>query len=377
MLAINLVPIATGGGLQNALSFLAQLGAAHPVNYKFIIFCTKGSLIEKTCTTQGLPYESIPASNLSRVSYEFLYGRYLIRKHKVDLVFSLFGSAPLVCPYVYKISGFAYSNIIQPEVPFWNFLPPIKRIQKRAIDVLRTVLASQADEIILETEYLKHRVQGRLFKNSLVHVVKMAPSLLVTRGLKKCEEARKTIDIVYLAGPHPNKRIHLLADIFAQLNAKGLRFRLITTLTEGHSYTRLIADQFSKLGIGDAHENVGPVAPESVGALLSRVDAVINVALLESFSNNWVEAWAAKLPLIATDADWARASCEKAALYIDPENATSSALKITGLFENRNTADELVHEGELQLRKLPTAEQRFEQYIQIINNAYQRASNKK
>lgn len=377
MIAINLVPVSIGGGLQNTLSFLSQLNKNHFPDRDLIIFCAKGSIIEKACQTHGLPYHGIEHSKLSRLFYECFYGYFLHKRYNINLVFSLFGGAPLFSPSVYKVSGFAYSNIIQPEVPFWNFLPPIKRIQKRAIDALRTVLASQANEIILETEYLKHRAQGRLFKNSLVHVVKMAPSLLVTRGLKTCEVTRKTIDIVYLAGPHPNKRIHLLADIFAQLNAQGLRFRLVTTLPERHSYTRLIADQFSKLGLGDAHQNVGTVAPEHVGALLSRVDAVINVALLESFSNNWVEAWAAKLPLIATDADWARASCEKAALYIDPENATSSALKITGLFENRDTADELIHEGELQLRKLPTAEQRFEQYIQIINNAYQRASNKK
>lgn len=376
MIAINLVPISAGGGLQNTLSFLTQLNIELFSKQKFIIFCTKGGIVEKTCKIHRLPHHGIANSRTHRLLYELYYGHYLIKKYKVNLVFSLFGGAPLVSPSVYKISGFAYSNIIQPEVPFWNFLSPIKRLEKWAIDAFRSALACQADEIILETDYLKCRAQGRLFKNSLVHVVKMAPSLLVTRGLKKCEDTRRTIDIVYLAGPHPNKRIHLLADIFAKLNAPRLQFRLITTLPETHNYKKQIDDQFSKRGISDAHQNIGPVAPENVGALLSCVDAVINVALLESFSNNWVEAWAAKLPLIATDADWAKASCQKAALYIDPEDATASAQKISDLFQDRNTVEELIREGELQLNTLPTAEQRFAQYMEIIEKGCQRASNR-
>lgn len=377
MYAINLVPIKSGGGLQNTLSFLAQL-ARTPSKHLFLIICTGGGEIERTCIAEKLRYECIKTGKFDRILYEFFDGYRIIKKHNVKLVFSIFGGAPLFSPGIYKISGFAYSNIIQREVPFWRFLPPIKRFQKGVIDAFRTWLAESADEIILETDYLKARAEGVLFKKAKLHVVKMSPSLLVTEGLQgQIKSNKESFDILYLAGPHPNKRIHLLGPIFARLNAGDQGFRLITTLPVRSPYFKKVEQSFAENGCAEALHNIGSVDPDSVGRLIAGVDAMINVALLESFSNNWVEAWAADLPLITTNADWAKASCGDAAIYIDPMDPLTSADRLLSVFRDPEAVRTMVEAGRMQLQTLPTTQERFSQYMNIIDSALARLEGKK
>lgn len=375
MIFINFVPVSAGGGLQNALSFLSQIADEKYSEYgfNFIVACVKNGEIEDFCINNDLPYCSIASGFLGRISYELFLGYRLIRSFNAKVVFSLFGGAPIFSPKVYKISGFAYSNIIQPEIPFWDFLPIFSRVKKELTDKLRLFVACASDEIILETDYLRKRAETVFFKQSKIHVIKMTPSRLVTDALLPAETGRASVDILYLSGPHPNKRIHLLAEIFSELNKGANRYRLITTMPHDHSYCRLNASEFARLSISDACVNVGPINPADVGELLSKVDAIINVALLESFSNNWVEAWAAKLPLIATDAEWARASCGDAAIYIDPNDPANAAQRIIDVFDNPHALDAMRASGTKQLASLPTQEERFGQYMAIINAALRRS----
>lgn len=377
MILINLVPVSTGGGLQNSLSFLLQSLQMRD-QYNFRIICVSGGAIDKFCKTHKIDHECIRPGKLSRAYYELINGYQIFRKHHAKLVFSIFGGAPLFSPGIYKISGFAYSNIIQKEVPFWRFLPPTKRLQKGVIDAFRTWLAESADEIILETDYLKARAEGVLFKKAKLHVVKMAPSLLVTEGLQgQIRSNKESFDILYLAGPHPNKRIHLLGPMFARLNAGDQRFRLVTTLPVGSPYLKRVEQSFAENGCAEALHNIGPVDPDSVGRLIAGVDAMINVALLESFSNNWVEAWAADLPLIATNADWAKASCGDAAIYIDPMDPLTSADRLLSVFRDPEAVRTMVEAGRMQLQTLPTTQERFSQYMNIIDSALARLEGKK
>lgn len=377
MILINLVPVSTGGGLQNSLSFLLQLSKMQ-VQQKFCVICVRDGAIDKFCKMHKIDHDCIKPGKLSRAHYELFNGYQIIKKHNARLVFSIFGGAPLFSPGIYKISGFAYSNIIQREIPFWQFLPPMKRLQKCIIDEFRTWLAQTADEIVLETDYLKTRSEGVLFKKAKLHVVKMAPSLLVTEGLRgQVKTNKESFDILYLAGPHPNKRIHLLGPIFARLNAGNQRFRLITTLPTGSPYLKQVEQSFAENRCLEALSNLGPVTPDSVGRLIAGVDAMVNVALLESFSNNWVEAWAADVPLITTDADWAKASCGDAAIYIDPTDPSTSADRLLSVFSDPEAVRNMVAAGKRQLQSLPTAHEKFRQYMKIIESALAQLEEKK
>lgn len=372
----NFVPIKSGGGLQNTLSFLSVFSSYNKTN-DYLIVCNKKSEIERLCITNNLEYQSIMPGKWGRLLYELFFGEYLILRTHSPIIFNLFGSAPFISFGIYKISGFAYSNIIQPEIPFWGFLPWYNRLWKKFIDKLRYWLAMRSDEIIVETDYLFKRAKEGVFKGKCMHIIKMAPSIMVLDTLtasisNPTPVFRDTIDILYLSGPHPNKRIHQLGPTFFALNHGDKKYRLITTLPETSSYFTLIKREFQKSGAIDTLHNIGPVAPSQVGTLLGVVDGMINIALLESFSNNWVESWAAGLPLIVTDADWARYSCRDAAIYIDPDSPYEAANRIASIFKSQESLQQQKEKGKLQLANLPTPEQKFQQYISIIEAARER-----
>lgn len=369
MILVNLVPVNRGGGLQNALSFLSCLKSSRISANPYIVVCVRGGPIEQACKTYELMHITVPGGLGGRIWFELWAARKLVLEHQAKVVFTLFGAAPAILPAVGKVSGFAYSNIIQRDIPFWKFLPLHRRLQKTAIDFLRLRLARRSDDVIVETQFLAEHARMGVFHGKRVHVVPMAPSALVLKGIAKARQrtAKDKWDILYLAGPHPNKRIHLLAEIFAAINHKEHRFNLVTTLDERSRYYIEVVEAFRRQGMCHVLCNIGPVAPESVGALLSTVDAVVNIALLESFSNNWVEAWAAGLPLIATDAEWCRHSCADAAIYVNPLRPDEAAARIAEALRSPTKVESLREAGKKRLAMLPTPLQKIAMYADIIS----------
>lgn len=377
MILMNFVPIKAGGGLQNTLSFLYSFaGSKYMEQLDYCVICSKGSHIESFCLQHSITFVTVNGSFFGRLYYETMFGARLIKRLKGTILFSLFGSAPIVCPKVYKISGFAYSNIIQSDIPFWDFLPWRSKLVKIAIDAIRLYQAKKSDDIILETKYLSDRARASVFNKMNVHVIQMAPSPLLLQNLseitKSAVDARTKVEVIrllYLSGPHPNKRIHDLAPIFLNLKKIGLNCLLVTTLPSDSTYFKMVLEKFSELGVRDMLENIGPIAADKIHSIIGDVNGMINVSLLESFSNNWVEAWAAQIPLIVTDADWARASCGNGALYVDIKDPGTSAVKIATLYSSNDSIERLCKDGLLQLKDLPTTVEKFESYMDIINRA--------
>lgn len=361
---VNLVPVGAGGGLQNGLSFvvgLAGLDQAHP----FVVACRRGSAIEQKCIELNIPHEAIGGGFFSRVACELWLLAALGKRHRAKVIFTLFGNPPFNSGGMVKISGFAYSNIIQTEVPFWNFLPFHKRVIKLLKDRLRLFMARQSDELILETPYLYARGKEGVFKDKKLHVVEMEPSILVRARDRASALVRDEggFDFLYLSGPHPNKRIHLLAPIIAELNRQERPSRLIVTLPESAAYTQAIRAAFIEHDVEHQLKNIGPVEPKNVADLLHSVDGVVNIALLESFSNNWVEAWASRKALICTDAEWARASCGDGAIYIDPDRPKEAAEQIR---EGLNDLTGLLERGDARLKQLGGERTKIQKYMDII-----------
>lgn len=368
---LNLVPVVSGGGLQNAVSFISSLSDIKPDNYNFIIACRDNSKLKEISDAYGFDTHVISPGLFGRVKFELFSARHLVNNHKIEVVLTLFGNKPVCLINTFSISGFAYSNIIQNDLDFWNYLPLHKRVIKKIIDILRLRLAKLSDVIVLETEYLKARAEKGVFQNSNLKVIKMSPSKVVLDSLEKISNISRNeyIDILLISGDQPNKRIHLMASILGYLSKFDSRYRVLTTLPDGE-YLKKVKFEFDNEGLGDKYKNLGTISPMNIASLLSRSSAVANIARLESFSNNWVEAWAAKLPLISTDSEWARASCMDAAIYINPEDPLRSAEVIHSALSESEKVDELVANGIRILKELPSPEQKTFEYMQIIEKEY-------
>lgn len=374
MVLLNMVSIKAGGGQQNALSFLENIKNME-IEFSYIIACTEGTLVHDFCIKNNINFFVVKNEFLSRVKYEFLFCFLpVIKNYNIKTIFTIFGSAPLSSFYVYKISGCAYSNIFQPEIDIWGYLRWYKKIFKKIVDVFRIFSLMQSDEIILETHFLKEKAIKGILKNKKVSVIEMAPSKLITDKLSNINSVdlnNNIYTLLYLSGPQPNKRVDKFLDVLYFLNKNNNKnFILKITMPENCNYFReILLPKIKKLCLENYIVNLGTVAPQDVGSVIQSVDAIINVALIESFSNNWVEAWASRRLLISTDADWSRAACKNAALYIDVFKAKDAATLIKDIFSNEVVFNEYLENGHKRLQEMPTSKERTQQYLYLLNNS--------
>ncbi|WP_413505473.1 hypothetical protein [Photobacterium phosphoreum] len=357
---INLYPVSQGGGLQNALSFLNFL-VSDPRKDKVIVLVRANSVLELNCNKNNINYISIKDSFLGRLKVELYLARQVSKVFKADTFFTLFGNTPLVKPQCLTISGFAFSNIIESDVDFWGFLPFYQKVIKQLKDKMRLYLSKRGDILILETEHLKKQAEiNKTFDFNKLCVVKMAPSSILNELYELPKPKKSKIKkILYLSGPHPNKNIHKLAVIF-QYNEN---FKLYVTLPMG-DYLEQVIKSFEYYGISEQLVNLGPVSPGDVPSIISSVDAMINIATLESFSNNWVEAWASNRLLIVIEKEYVRSSCNNAAVYIDITDGKNAARNIEHAFE---TSALYIEWGIHELSRLPSPRQRYDEFWKVIN----------
>lgn len=74
-----------------------------------------------------------------------------------------------------------------------------------------------------------------------------------------------------------------------------------------------------------------------------------------------------KKPLLVTNDDWAKGSCEKAAYYLDTDDLSKVASQIEYLINNTSTEQKIIEEGIKQLNTYPTPKEKISQFVNIIN----------
>jgi glycosyltransferase involved in cell wall biosynthesis len=374
MYIINLYPVATGGGLQNALSFLSFL-KEDSRNKQTICFVRESSELEMYCKEFNLNYCSFTDGFFGRCKFELFSARVACKAIDAKCVFTLFSNPPFNLPKIKTISGYARSNVIEKDKGFWDFLPINKILKNRVLEFVNLKLISRSDVVILETEHLFNKaITNKVFGKSKIKVVEMAPSNLVLQKLDSMNplnvSSEGVINILYLSGPHPNKNIHNLGRVMLLLNKSKSKktYVLNVTLPDG-SYLNSVLQNFQKEGASDYIVNRGSINQGEIDNVILDAHALINVARLESFSNNWVEAWASNRLLICADAEYARASCGNAAIYVNINDADSSAKTIIDIFDNESEYLKLVERGNNHLLSLPSSKDKYFKYWEIIESS--------
>lgn len=374
---LNFLPVRMGGGLQNALSFLGVLGRdTNPKAFVAIVRCN--TKIHNTCKEYNIEHIVINDSFMGRIKFELSCKSYF---SKGQVCFTFFGPPMLGSrDYLINVVGCAYSNLFYPEIPFWSYLPWFQRTQKKMIDLYRKYITARGDYWIFETNVLKKRaIELFGFPSNRVGVVRMAPSELVSPKNVKAKLAEEFAHkltpgfrFLFLSAAHPNKRQHLLTAIAHQMVEKGFRrFSFVTTMNEKDAYAKKVMDSFKRDGLSGHLVNIGPVPSDSVATLISCCDAMCSFSVLESFSNNFVEAWRMELPLLVSDADWARDACGKGAIYVKPTDAAECAAQLIKIAANATFRTEQIELGKDQLSTYPTAEQKINRYYREIEIAGQ------
>lgn len=361
--------------MQNALSFLENM----PDTFDVAIVARAGSPIVDLCIQKNVPCYTVPQGLFSRLFWEALLSFGLPRRCGV---FTFFGP-PFIFGWIrlFNVSGFAYSNLLYPEIDFWHWYKGPRRLRVFLTDIYRRFVISKANALVFETCTLKHRADSCGWLNHSRHyVVRMAASSLVAKENVSDKIrlhylnmfSRHSIDInwhsyvLFLASDNPNKRLHLLPYLLAESKRKDYKF--VLTLDPRCKYLKTIQTLAFKLNVSDRIVNVGVVDYRDVSSLISCVDAMANLAQLESFSNNFIEAWKMRVPLVVTDSDWARDACGEAAAYVDPEKSRLAISSVEAVLFDPNVREDLVSAGDQMLASYPTANEKSVAYLDLLNN---------
>ena len=370
----NFLYAPSGGGYQNSLSFVETLISLDFDFSNITFFVFSKTELETICKKHKIAYKAISNTVLSKYRFELLACTFVCKN---DVVFSLFGPPMLgMDNRSINIGGMAISNVLHKEIDFWGYLGRTSKAIKTIKDVYRKYRYRQLDYWIFETELLKEKAINEFkFPAKRTEVIKMTPSILVSpdRASETILEG-KGVDLnvdnkfLFLCGAHPNKRLHVLPELAKYLDGKGVDFSFIFTLVE-NSYFSDILVLARKLGVEKYFNNVGPVQPGEVASVISAVDFVCTFSLLESFSNNFVEAWAMRKPLIVTAKDWAEKSCGQAALYVNVDEQSELNQQVFSIINNVEAQQNAVESGLAQLSVHPTVEEKALKYISTINKA--------
>jgi glycosyltransferase involved in cell wall biosynthesis len=372
---LNLVPLKSGGGVQVGLDFLAQarnLGRGH----HWHVVASAGTPFAQIADADNVQLLKVVPERLhGRLWFEFSGCRRALRTIRPAVVHTLFGPQWPGAAGTTSVVGCAYSNLCYPEIDFWQRLPTHQRALRELVDVGRRRRVKAADGVVFETEDLAERAVRHLRLDARrVHVVRPSISSLVGEHARHPETAARTaalpdgFRVLLLSVYNPNKNFELLPRIARALHRHAGDDDTIFVLTLPYDAPQLraIRAAAAALGVADRVWNFGPVPQAGCAELYRTCHAVILPSQLESFSNTIAESWTMGKPLLISDLAWARTLCGSGALYFRYDDADDAAARILELRSDADFRQRVVQAGYKQLAAYPTAEQRFRQYLEIL-----------
>jgi glycosyltransferase involved in cell wall biosynthesis len=370
---INFSPLKTGGGQNVGLNFLHALQKINDPKNNYYFIVAKNSLIHQFMSDNKCAgYYVFPNNPIRRIFYELINSKKIIKKHNINIIYTYFGFG-LFPKEVLQISGAADSNILFPEINFWEGYKRFALLKRKLIDKYRVWGLKNVNGIIFENKELENRFNKLIDSKAMVTTI--LPSINLDYHKK---EYLLSPDIsgmkkgLFLCGWHLNKNILLIPQIASFLKEKRIKFHFILTAPQdGSSLHKRFLSLVSHYGVNDYITITGPVRKDELYSLYQQIDIVFLLSKLESFSNNIIEAWNYKKLLIITDKSWAKSICGEAAIYVDRNDAFRIAKQIEEILFNDSLYNKITNKGIERLKDYPAIEEKTKKEIDFIYQVYE------
>lgn len=368
---INTTNLYVGGGVQVALSFLNELNNSKSSNtyYVFLSSALEEQLDLKLFSDffKFYTFSISPARLLTRKSIVSEMNA-LENKINPDVVFSVFGPT-YWRPKNKHIMGFALPWLLNKSSAAYGKLSYFANLKMKVKNYyIEYYTKRDADFYVIETNDGKKRLSSTLCIDSdLIYVVGNCYSAafdnlqLLEKGnsnyielpLKEKDEFR----LLIITHPYPHKNLDIITSIIPLLNMRNIKF--VLTVDDA-----VYEDVFSR---SENIINLGRITQNSCPSVYSQCDALFQPSLLEVFSASYPEAMKMRLPILASDMDFARDVCENAALYFDALNPLDACNKIEKLAISDSLKEDLITLGDNRLIEFETAKSRAEKYLLICD----------
>jgi len=368
---VNLATLKKGGGQNVGLNFLKSLlGNNHNLaNYYFVV--AKGGEIEFFLEASIITNYTVVSQNpFRRILFECFKGGSLLRQQKIDVIYTIFGIG-LYPKRIKQLSGSADSNIFFPEVDFWVHYKGLSRLKKKIIDKYRVKALKRADAVIFENESMMMRSK-KLFKLEHTTYIKASIDNRFDKDVLSLKAPKSTKKGLFFCGWQKNKNYELIPFLAKELKNRKIDFHFIITAPIDNSDEHIeFKNNLEIFDVKDMTSIIGQVKKGEIASLYGQVDFVFLLSKLESFSNNIIETWFFKRPLIVANEEWSKSICKEAAKYVDRNDVKLIVDAIEELVKNKEDCKVLVEGGIQELATYPSIDEKTNQELNYIKKIYE------
>jgi glycosyltransferase involved in cell wall biosynthesis len=214
---------------------------------------------------------------------------------------------------------------------------PLLGLAAGALDAAWRGLARAFPVVVVGPEIAAHYARASSLLEITVSLVNKEDLVPPEAALKR--SYRDDLRVISVGRLEAEKNPLLLADVLAELHGDGDRWRL-TVCGEGAMQAEL-QDRLQELGLGERAEMLGyvPFGPR-LWALYRDSHALLHASWTEGFPQVLVEAFAAGLPVVATDVGGVAAAVGQAVRLVPPGDVGAAASELRAI-----AADEVLREG--------------------------------
>ncbi|TDR13079.1 glycosyltransferase [Marinomonas communis] len=358
---INASNLHSGGGVQVATSFISELvNNDSSYNYSLLLSSkVKGNLDSINCPLDSfLSVEVLDIYGLQGILPKFK--KYFTGYSKV---FTIFGPNYSFFYSRYNIVGFAQPWIIYPDNPVFNRMASIDKLKTKLKYAFQGFFFLRSDELIVELEHVKSRLEFFFKRPPVIHVVyNCCSSVFDDKNLWSDIKSLSTnssnaFKIGYLSRDYPHKNIDILSGVRKHLREfYNVEVDFYVTLSDFEWENK--SNEFkSELN------NVGEINVSQCPVFIESMDAMIFPSYLECFSAMPLETLRLNKPLFASDLPFVSDVCGEYAIYFDPSSIEDISKKIHDYLKVRNN---LFNIDKSFFSKFSAAS-RANSYIEILN----------
>lgn len=362
---INASNLKAGGGLQVADSICREL-------YKFqqhVFIVVLSSYLKET-------YSAIKdVSNVRLYVYDIennfntlILGRdsfldSLVINNNIDSVLTVFGPSRWN-PKVPHLSGFALSQLLIPESPFFKIIGLKDKIWFKVYNnAVKIAFKRSGKNFYTENPFISERLQA-LFPHSSVYTVTNYYNQVFDNEGEWRQRVLPEFDgvtLLTIATPYIHKNVTIAADVARLLREQhpGFQFRFVFSFERKDFRVEL-------KGIEDCFLFIGKVDISECPSLYQQSDIVFVPTLIECFTAAYPEAMRMKRPIITTDLEFAHGLCGEAAFYYSALDPQSCADAIYNVATNVELTNKLVNYGSVQLGSYDNYHMRAKKLIETV-----------
>jgi glycosyltransferase involved in cell wall biosynthesis len=365
-----------GGGVKNAAIFIREVQHFHCIDWVYAVSPQVHALLEewRILVKDSFVFKISPSRSI-KARRELLR---LEKDHGVDCVYTMSGPSYVTFSSLH-IQGISNPHITHADLKDVGFILSIRKYYTYLVHTAyQRYMSKKADFFVFQTE--SSRVgfcerTGVKHKNTIVIPNAIDISAFEFGVAERNLNDDGLLKILCPAAPYPHKCLGLIPHYAAALKSMGFeRFVFYLTIhKESYLYRKILCDS-GALKVQENVESIGAYSYKDVSLVYESSDMVFIPSLVETFSATYLEAFAARRPLLAADRPFAKDICSDAAVYVEPKDPIDVAKKIINLNASLSKQRNLVAAGSQRMLHFDSQSKRVEKLCGTILEIARRVS---